>query len=271
MTERRTEQRLRTLRSGKIFFNGRRSVIDCVVRNLSTGGTCLRVDNTLGIPPTFDLLLDGDSSTRSCRAVWVSDNRLGVEFCDAGAGTNNTVGAADAPDPDPLAAPVRGEEQAAPIYVRSELISLRTALDNVPVGIVLLDSETRAQFINRAFRQMWRLTDAKAESKPPFVALVYHGRDTHAYAVPSGDLDAYVAMRVAHVKPAIRSRSTSACSAARSSACTVRACRMAAACSATHTSPTSSVMPTSSKCFARRWMKSSKGSPCSTRCSTRSS
>ena len=81
--------------------------------------------------------------------------------------------------------------------VRSELLRLRTALDLVPVGIVLLDADTRAQFINRAFRRMWRLSDEKADSRPPFVALMYHGRDTCAYAVPANDVDAYVARRVA--------------------------------------------------------------------------
>lgn len=209
MTERRSEQRLRTLRSGKIWFNGRRSVIDCLIRNLSTGGTCLRVENTLGIPPTFDLLLDGEETTRPCRAVWMSENRIGVEFCDAEAAPGADLsppGAVEAKKaPDQPATPIR---QPPPVQqpasdqtlVRSELISLRAALDNVPIGIVLLDSETRAQFINRAFRKMWRLPDAKAESKPPFVALVYHGRDTHAYSVPSGDLGAYVEIRVAHVK-----------------------------------------------------------------------
>ena len=84
--------------------------------------------------------------------------------------------------------------------VRSELLRLRTALDLVPVGIVLLDADTRAQFINRAFRRMWRLPDEKADSRPPFVALMYHGRDTCAYAVPAADVDAYVARRVAQVK-----------------------------------------------------------------------
>jgi diguanylate cyclase (GGDEF)-like protein len=81
-----------------------------------------------------------------------------------------------------------------------ELFTLRIALDLVPVGIVLLDADTRAQFINRAFRRMWRLPDEKADSKPPFVALMYHGRDTCAFAVPAEDLDAFVAQRVAQVK-----------------------------------------------------------------------
>ena len=77
---------------------------------------------------------------------------------------------------------------------------LRAGLDEVKFGVVLLDSELRAQFINRAFRRMWRFPDAKAETKPAFVALMYHGRDTRAYDVPEQDLDAYIAERVHHVQ-----------------------------------------------------------------------
>ena len=64
----------------------------------------------------------------------------------------------------------------------AENTTLRLALDRVGYGVVLLDPEMRAQFINRAFRRVWRLPDAKADAKPAFVALMYHGRDTKAYA-----------------------------------------------------------------------------------------
>src|SRR5580700_1752776 len=84
--------------------------------------------------------------------------------------------------------------------VHHELVTLRAALDEVRFGVVLLDHELRAQFINRAFRKMWRLPDAKADSKPAFVALMYHGRDTRAYEIPEAKLDAYVAERVTQVK-----------------------------------------------------------------------
>jgi len=82
----------------------------------------------------------------------------------------------------------------------SELLMLRAALEQVDYGVVLLDHELRALFINRAFRRMWNLPDEKADSKPAFVALMYHGRDTKAYAVPPGELDAYVAHRMALVR-----------------------------------------------------------------------
>ena len=72
---------------------------------------------------------------------------------------------------------------------------LSAALDQVDIGIVLLDSDTRAEFINRAFRDYFALSDEKADSKPPFIALMYHGRDTGAYEMPEEELSAFIAER----------------------------------------------------------------------------
>ena len=63
---------------------------------------------------------------------------------------------------------------------------LAAALDQVDIGIVLLDADTRAEFINRAFRDYFSLPDEKADAKPPFIALMYHGRDTGAYRTAGG-------------------------------------------------------------------------------------
>ena len=72
---------------------------------------------------------------------------------------------------------------------------LSAALDQVDIGIVLLDSDTRAEFINRAFRDYFALSDEKADSKPPFIALMYHGRDTGAWEMPEEELKAFIARR----------------------------------------------------------------------------
>jgi diguanylate cyclase (GGDEF)-like protein len=82
----------------------------------------------------------------------------------------------------------------------AELLALRAALDHVDYGIVLLDRELRAQYINRAFRAMWRLPDEVAERKPAFVGLMYHGRDIGAYAVSPQEIDRYVAEQTAQVR-----------------------------------------------------------------------
>jgi PAS domain-containing protein len=77
---------------------------------------------------------------------------------------------------------------------------LSAALDHMNIGIVLLDADTRAEFINRAFRSYFSLPDEKADSRPPFVALMYHGRATRAYELPEDELNAYVARRMEMVR-----------------------------------------------------------------------
>ena len=69
------------------------------------------------------------------------------------------------------------------------------ALDQVDIGIVLLDADTRAEFINRAFRDYFSLPDEQADTKPPFIALMYHGRDTGAFELPEEELSAFIAQR----------------------------------------------------------------------------
>ena len=77
---------------------------------------------------------------------------------------------------------------------------LSAALDRVDIGIVLLDSDTRAEFINRAFRDYFSLSDEQADSKPPFIALMYHGRDTGAYELPEDELGDFIARRTAMMR-----------------------------------------------------------------------
>jgi diguanylate cyclase (GGDEF)-like protein len=197
MTERRSDSRGRTLKGGKILFHQGRSAINCAIRNFSDGGACLEVASTVGIPASFELLLDGEIITRQCTQRWTAGNRIGVSFDAA---------SRPAAPPDtrsrnnPTLVPAAPEAGRGSDLVRGELLQLRTALDHVPLGVVLLDTEMRAQFINRAFRKMWRLPDEKADSKPAFVALMYHGRDTRAYEMPEPELAAYIAERVAMVK-----------------------------------------------------------------------
>ena len=77
---------------------------------------------------------------------------------------------------------------------------LSAALDQVDIGIVLLDSDTRAEFINRAFRDYFSLPDEQADSKPPFIALMYHGRDTGAYELPEDELSHFIAERIEMIR-----------------------------------------------------------------------
>jgi hypothetical protein len=75
----RQSQRRSTLKGGRIVFNAGRSTIDCKVRNLSSRGAKLQVTSVIGIPDTFDLVLDGHAG-QPCRVAWRSLKELGVAF-----------------------------------------------------------------------------------------------------------------------------------------------------------------------------------------------
>ena len=80
MAERRKIPRARALKGAKIAFNQRRSVIDCVVRNLTDVGAMLKVPSTAGIPERFDFRFEHERSYRPARVIWRREDALGVEF-----------------------------------------------------------------------------------------------------------------------------------------------------------------------------------------------
>ena len=77
---------------------------------------------------------------------------------------------------------------------------LSAALDRIDIGVVLLNADTRAEFINRAYRRYFALPDDRADNKPPLIALMYHGRDTHAYDLPDDEVDGFIARRVEMIR-----------------------------------------------------------------------
>lgn len=174
---------IRTLVAGRIVFNFGQSMIDCVVRRISPEGATIQAETPLGIPEYFKLLISGDGSAQSCKLVWQSDKELGVAFQKA------------APLPKPDETDLSQPDELKSL-LRGSMLALRSAFDEIEIGIVLLDSNLRAQFINRAFRSMWDVSDAMAAANPSFINLLYHGRDTGAYQVEADELDAYVLERV---------------------------------------------------------------------------
>ncbi|MES2068788.1 MAG: diguanylate cyclase [Pseudomonadota bacterium] len=80
------------------------------------------------------------------------------------------------------------------------LESLRDALDLVEYGVVLLDEDLKARFINRAFRKMWALPEAMEGEQYSFESLMQHGSNTGAYPIAPQHLESYVADRITQVK-----------------------------------------------------------------------
>jgi diguanylate cyclase (GGDEF)-like protein len=77
---------------------------------------------------------------------------------------------------------------------------LTSALDEVEYGIVLLDKDLKARFINRAYYRMWALAAPSPGTTYNFIDLVEHARATGFYGVPAQASDAYVRERIATVR-----------------------------------------------------------------------
>jgi len=78
----------------------------------------------------------------------------------------------------------------------AQLSALRTIVDDLDYGIVVLDRDRRVQYVNRAFRRFWCIPDAAAAGAPSFIKLMYHGRGATAYAVSDDRLGDYVAKQL---------------------------------------------------------------------------
>jgi diguanylate cyclase (GGDEF)-like protein len=172
-----------SLLPGKVVCNFGQSIIDCVVRRMSDHGATVEVASPFGIPAHFHLLIANHGAPRPCKLVWQSGKELGLEFERPAAAT------AAAAEPD-------HPERHSASMLSAQMLALRSALDEIQNGVLLLGDDLRAQFINRAFRRMWNISDAMADCKPAFVALLYYCRDNKAYETEPGDLDAFIAQRI---------------------------------------------------------------------------
>ena len=77
--EHRTVPRQRVLKGGRIVINDGFSTFQCTVRNLSDAGARLKVAGIVGIPDTFQLVMD-DGRKFDCTVVWKTEFEIGVQF-----------------------------------------------------------------------------------------------------------------------------------------------------------------------------------------------
>ncbi|MFZ3310002.1 MAG: PilZ domain-containing protein [Xanthobacteraceae bacterium] len=78
--DRRDVARTKVLRNAKIIVPARSSVIHCTVQNITSGGACLKLANTYGMPENFDLTFEHGRTRRACRVIWRTADLLGVAF-----------------------------------------------------------------------------------------------------------------------------------------------------------------------------------------------
>ena len=81
-SDRRLDLRKRVLKRGQIMVPALGAVVDCTVRNLSSGGAALRIDAPFAAPSEFQLAIAADGTTRRVKVRWQVGTDLGVEYID---------------------------------------------------------------------------------------------------------------------------------------------------------------------------------------------
>jgi PAS domain S-box-containing protein len=74
---------------------------------------------------------------------------------------------------------------------------LSAVLDTIDYGVLFMGPDLRAKIINRAFRQMWGISDEFIRvTRPTMSDLINYNRHNNLYDVPEAEFDEYVARRV---------------------------------------------------------------------------
>ena len=79
-SQNRSEPRRRSYLGGEIIFNGGKSTLECLVRNLSDRGTLLTMSSTVGVPNSFTLNIKQRDKRLPATVIWRDETSLGVAF-----------------------------------------------------------------------------------------------------------------------------------------------------------------------------------------------
>jgi PilZ domain len=97
--ERRRITRNKSFLRGMIYFNNRRNVVDCLIRDISPYGARLIFSDAVTAPDVLDLYIPQKEQTLRIHVIWRHGQEVGVAFAQAtqvepGAETGDTASSA---------------------------------------------------------------------------------------------------------------------------------------------------------------------------------
>jgi PilZ domain len=117
--ERRGNSRHKSFLQGRVYFNNRRSSVDCLVREISDNGARLKFSTAVATPDVIELYIPSKEETFRAKLIWRVGDEVGVSFGPEEASAQSGQGA---PASDLL-----GRVQA----LENEMIALRRSLGEV--------------------------------------------------------------------------------------------------------------------------------------------
>ena len=121
MGERRRSVRKKSFLRGCLYFNKRRSAIDCLIRDISEEGARIVFSDTVNVPDVVELYIPQKEETLRARVEWRHGDEIGLAFPDAARGTED--------------APAAGDLAQRVSQLESEIASLRRVLKRLKSDI----------------------------------------------------------------------------------------------------------------------------------------
>jgi hypothetical protein len=82
-TERRRVVRQKSFLRGMIYFNNRRNVVDCLIRDISPYGARLIFSDAVTTPDQLDVYIPQKEQTLRGQVIWRHGQEVGVAFAQA--------------------------------------------------------------------------------------------------------------------------------------------------------------------------------------------
>jgi hypothetical protein len=84
MAERRNAARNKSFLRGCLYFNKRRSAVDCLIRDISDVGARVVFSDAVSVPDAVELYIPQKEQTLRAHVQWRHGEELGLAFIDAG-------------------------------------------------------------------------------------------------------------------------------------------------------------------------------------------
>jgi len=113
MGERRKSQRHKSFLRGCVYFNKRRSAVDCLIRDISDEGARIIFSDAVNVPDVVEIYIPQKEQTLRAYVQWRHGDEIGLSFSESGR----------APAP-----PQAGELTARVAQLERDIAELRRAL-----------------------------------------------------------------------------------------------------------------------------------------------
>jgi hypothetical protein len=80
VTERRSASRQKSFLQGRIFFNNRRTSVDCLIRDFSERGARLKFSSMIATPDVVELYVPNKDESYRAKVQWRNADEIGVGF-----------------------------------------------------------------------------------------------------------------------------------------------------------------------------------------------